>query len=110
MIGKKDDAKQLWKLFNQAEYMSGGHPHEGISQLRETPDVLLAVCIFKHIETESLKPGTNFDVYGDRLEDLRNEFPDLFSKDPNKYSAHDRYQFVEDLQLTANAMDPPTAQ
>jgi len=107
MIDKKDDAKQLWKRFSQAKFMSGGHPHEGINQLRQTPNVLLAICIFKHIEAESLKPGTNFVEYAERLEKLRNEYPSLFSKDSNNYTPYARDQFVEDLQLTAKAMAPP---
>ena len=105
-LGQKELANQLWNKFSKSEYIDGGHPHEGIRVLVSKPKLLLARSIFEYNKNQTLRPDSDWQEILKTLEELRNEFPELFSDVREDYNEHYRNQFIDDLKITVAAKSP----
>ncbi|MGB0993458.1 MAG: hypothetical protein ACPG32_13440, partial [Akkermansiaceae bacterium] len=104
--GDLKTAKALYGLYNKSEYKDGFFTQEPTRQYDPNPSLLLARATYGYYYYRVLTPEADLKHCLNRLEELRKEFPSLFSTDKEQYSAHYAQKFLDDLRLTANAAPP----
>ena len=105
--GERERAHALIVRVHESEYLNGVNAMENIGALRSDYRQFLARCLYQYFYEKTLDEGSDWASLHQKLVQLQEEFPVLFSEREEDFYAMNRLRFIEDLGREVHARHAP---